>query len=397
MRMFQSEISPRESFSEFPKWFQPFITFISGKPSSHEKPFFIVSPWNAIIIDLAKLVAGILGSAFAYTRGEEWRLIIPLFWILTVNGVRSLTSDAHYAGHSCITGSKGFDYWVGEFISMLVLSANMQDYARGHNQNHHGRDGIVTLQDPDLELMFLLGFDTGQSQRWYWWRLVLSIISPRYHIIYTWKRIESNFLTARWEKRLISYSLYSGLFYMIGVYKVWDIFLVAWAFPLFPLVAISAALQFPSEHFWLMDRDSTQPRKIFIRKLSHGRFFLVAAPRKELKFPTKIYAWCIWAVLMIRPLFERFFVCVSILPAHDYHHRHARVLKWPMEPYLRQEEIDQGTKDYTEYYGLKAVYEQQFKLWSALPSKNRKKYKTLFGFLSTLWHKRIKCSYRMEH
>jgi len=104
-----------------------------------------------------------------------------------------------------------------------------------------------------------------------------------------------------------------------------------------------------------------------VRRISHGRFFLVAAPRGDLSPFDTACAWGFWAAAMLKPMLERCFVCVSVMPAHDYHHRHARIFKWPMDHYLRQQEIDQGASDYRDIYGLSSALAELFVIWSELP------------------------------
>jgi hypothetical protein len=365
--LFDYEGTPRQTFARFPSWSQAFITFLSGVPAVGERPILEIEPWLAIAFDVSKLVAGVALGVWALHKGHSWPLLLLPAWILVVNGARSLTSDAHYAGHACVTRRAKIDWWIGEVLSTLVLSASMKDYAPGHNQRHHGRDGIVTTSDPDLQLMFTLGFETGRPTYWYFGRLYLSLISPRFHFVYLKARLISNFISADWIRRALAWGVHGGAAFFAIRHHLLELYCLAWLVPILPLYAISAALQFPSEHLWLLEYKGEGRRSVFLRRLSHGRFFLARAPRTGLAIGASIIAWGIWLIRMLPMMFERFFVCVSILPAHDYHHRHALTRRWPMEPYLRAREIEGGAIDFREYYGLMAAYIDQFRIWSELP------------------------------
>ena len=347
----------RESFRDFPDWCQPILTWVSGKPLACSQPRFMVSPLAAITIDLGKYAAGVGGAALAWMAGGVWWLTLPLCWILTVNATRSLTSDAHYAGHGSVTGKVWVDKAIGDMISFLAFAINMNDYAIPHNTGHHGRFGIGTTADPDIGLIRIVGWEMGRSMRYYRWRWVLSLISPRYHLIYFYQRLKSTFVTAPYWRMALAWTLWPGVV-ALAVAQGWGMVLVmALLVPLWPLYAVSAALQFPSEHKWLALQAASEPRKDYLLRVSHGRFFLLPAPQG-------VAGWLRWSLGMVPMAFQRCFVCPSILPVHDYHHRNAGCKTWPMEPWHRQAEIDKGAI-YTDYWGLIAPTEAQFAVWAA--------------------------------
>jgi len=358
-----TDVSPRDSFQRFPSIIQTVLTILSGKAARHETPAVKITPQMAIFVDFTKVVAGVVGAISFIYFGGFWDLLLPFAWLLTVNGARSLASDAHYAAHACVTGHPRRDHWIGEAITAFIMAFNMDDYGPGHVVSHHGRDGISTERDPDLGLMFVIGFETGRRVGWYKRRLALTLISPRFHFVYYLGRLRSNLLTAKPGRRLFTFVIQGPPLFFCLYYNLWSYYLLTWVVPIVPLFAMSAALQVPSEHLWLAERSEAEPRVRFVRRLSHGRFFLVTAPPRD----GGVQAWVVWLGRMVLPMLERFFVCVSILPAHDFHHRHARIMDWPLEPYLRQKAIDEGEVDYRDYYGLSGAYLDQFEIWSALP------------------------------
>ncbi|MGI9279480.1 MAG: fatty acid desaturase [Endozoicomonas sp.] len=373
MKSTSHHYDPRESYNDFPSWTQPLLTLISGKPRANTKPLLEITPVHALIIDISKYIIGV-GSAVALTeQGGLLYFLLPLSWVLTVNAARSLTSDAHYAGHSSITGKRTLDKLIGDLLSLSVLAPNMDDYALPHNRGHHGRGGIGTIEDPDSGLIRLIGFEMGKPLAWYKLRLLTSLISLRYHFLYTKARLRSTLITAPVWRKAAAIMVYGGIVAAAVSGGWFSIFLLAWLIPILPLYAVSAALQFPSEHLWLAPREEEESHRDYFLRVSHGRFFLLPAPeswRDALR----------WSLGMGHMLFERFFVCVSILPAHDYHHRHPGSKRWPMEPWLRQKEVDSGIP-YTEFYGLKKPTEAQFAIWSKTPPLQKNKNRTLLSLL----------------
>ncbi|RUM55668.1 MAG: fatty acid desaturase [Marinomonas sp.] len=369
---------PRETFDIFPAWIQPLITHVSGKPLAGEKPWFEVTPVAQILIDLTKYSAGAALVAILVSLGGAWLFALPIAWILAVNGAISLKLDSHYAAHAAVTGNNRLDTWIGEILTTFVLSGNMKEYAAGHTTQHHGRAGIGAADDPDMSLLFLMGFETGRNVGWYKMRLLLSLISPRYHLLFSWYRIRSNFVTAPMMRCLLAFAMHGSIIALVVWFDLWNVWLLAWFVPILPLMAISIGLQVPAEHHWLAQRGAEETRRDYLRRISHGRFFLIPLPRRDLTLIGTVCAWGYWAGVMVKPMLERSFVCVSVMPAHDHHHRHAREFKWPMEHYLRQQEIDRGVSDYRDIFGNSQALCQLFAIWSELPRDSAPLSPTLF-------------------
>ncbi|AZV79016.1 fatty acid desaturase [Parasedimentitalea marina] len=370
---------PRETFDRFPNWLQPLITAVSGKPLSGQRPVLTITPVVRLVIDLVKFTSGV-GLAVAFlSLGGVWLLALPIAWILAVNGASSLKLISHYAAHNCVTGDKRLDNWIGEVLTAFVLASNMDEYAHGHTMQHHGLDGIGNINDPDMGLLLMMGFETGREIRWYRKRLLLTLFSPRYHLLFLWDRTRSNFISGSLLRHVIAWSMHGAVLCLVTWYGVWNVWLLAWFVPIGPLLAISIGLQVPAEHLWLSRRASNEAPRDFVRRISHGRFFLISAPRKDLCWSGSLLAWGYWSVAMLKPILERSFVCVSVMPAHDFHHRHARIMDWPVEHYLRQHEIDGGASDYLDIYGNSAALDEFFATWSQLPRKFVPHQSTLLG------------------
>ena len=376
-------LDPRESFRRFPSWVQPLITFISGKPLPGSRPLVTFSPVGALIYDYAKYGVGILGAAAVFNWSGAWLITLPLFWLATVNGARSLASDAHYAGHAALTFNQKIDHVLGNLISLSIISANMEDYAHRHNRDHHGRMGIGTTDDPDVSMIGLIGFELGRSQTYYRLRLALTLVSPRYHLLSLLYRLKTTFVTAPVWRMLIAALGAVVIAALTNATNGLMTLIVAWLLPVLPGFAISSALQFPSEHNWLEPRGRDEPYRAYVMRASWGRFFLVQAPSPDVAGVRRVVEWARWTARMIPGLLARSAVCVTTLPAHDFHHRFARRADWPMALYLRQAEQDQGIS-YVDYYGLGAPMTKVFQTWGSLSPELLGKPRTCLATVETM-------------
>lgn len=379
----RSQMDPRESFRRFPAFVQPAITFVSGKPLSGAAPLVTMTPLRTVAYDYAKYASGVAGAAWMLSLGGLWMALIPLFWILTVNASRSLASDAHYGGHGALTCRDGLDRVLANLISLSIVSANMDDYAHRHNRDHHGRMGISTPQDPDIAMINTMGFELGRDVRYYRMRLLLTLVSPRYHLLSLYFRLRTTFVTGpawRVALALVAAAAVAAATYATGG---WQTLLVAWLIPILPGFALSSALQFPSEHNWLAPKRPGENHRQYVMRVSWGRFFLVRAPEPGRGVLGSAGAWCRWGVEMVPHVLARAFVCVATLPAHDYHHTFAARARWPMALYSRQREQDEGVP-YQDYYGLGAPNDRVFETWASLPSDLLGRPRTLLSLIETL-------------
>jgi hypothetical protein len=370
----------RQSYAHWPGWTQPWLTIFSGMPRTGERPLFEVSAVQSVAYDLLKIFAGMALGLWSSGVGGAALLFLPLAWILVVNASRSLTSDAHYAGHGSLTGHARIDHVVGELLTCLVASINLVDYSRGHNVIHHGREGIGWTSDPDFGLFGVIGFETGRSRQWSYLRLALTLASPRYHVLYAALRLQGN-LKCTWPRALAFLTIQSLIF--IVLWRIGGVrgYFLSWFLPILPLYAVSAALQFPSEHLWLARQDPGEQRADYLVRVCHGRFFLAPPPRRDGSALSLAVSWLRWFGAMAVLGLERAFVCVSILPAHDYHHHCVSARDWPMELFLRQRAIEEGRGRYHEVWGLRAAYDRQFAVWESLP---RDLVSRTFTFLSLI-------------
>src|SRR5207249_4374972 len=142
------------------------------------------------------------------------------------------------------------DRVVAEILSTLWLIQPFDGYRRDHVTRHHGRH-FATLADPDVQLLVHLGFRPGMSRQALWRHLYLTLVSPRFHALMGWMRLQANFFTAPGYRRLMAGGYAAAVVAGLLLTQGWLPFVMAWVVPVFPLYHIAALQQFVTEHRWL--------------------------------------------------------------------------------------------------------------------------------------------------
>lgn len=372
--------NPRLDAEErFPTWLQPFITLISGKPSTAEAEADIEEgdPVERVlgnVIQLAWSTGAICVATTAITP-----LSVPLALIGSLFAVGALRdfqlSVSHEASHFSFFPKKQkkqmgqkWRFWnelVLGFSSTLALSANGADY-RGEHGPHHRFDVFMTPDDPDAALLLKLGFLPGMSVRRLWWQLAKTAVSPAYHGMYMWARIRSNVVTAKGWRRVAGVSWLAVLAGLAFVMPFWTWFLaifMVWG----PLWQISALLQFCSEHPWLSYEGSAETREAYAEGC-HARFSWLPMPSKNLRGWAKAKAWTIWSARMLTvEIPSRVAVVPNTLAAHDAHHlapwNSYDLSDWVNSHIHREKMIRQGDTfgmSRREHYGIGSAINRVF-------------------------------------
>ncbi|HEY6251729.1 MAG TPA: fatty acid desaturase [Candidatus Angelobacter sp.] len=359
------------------RWAARSLTRMTGKALPGQLPLYVSSPLTQLAWALMLFIGGILVSATLVTGqlplGIYWRLsLLMISWLFTVSGARYLVIVIH---HQCLhhqfSGSRFWDQVVGELVSLLTLTQDFSSYQADHIGDHHSKK-LATLRDPDLRLLFELGFQPGTNVRTLWHHLCLTLIASRFHLKLIRFRLRSNFLTARPHRRIMAVGSWAALLSFAWFHHLLLAIILAYLFPTIFLYNISALLQYLSEHQWARIKLPGETDKLHLARLTKGRFVGEPAPPADLPIPQAIVAWIRWILRMLLiHLPARIFVLVGDLPAHDWHHRAPRIQSWPDALYGRQHDIDRGCPGWpeppTEIWGLGNAIHQLFTFWASLP------------------------------
>ncbi|MDI3289008.1 fatty acid desaturase [Polyangium sp. 15x6] len=351
------DVDVRGTMSVLPGICQPFLTWLTGKALPGQKASNH-SPHGHLLVPGAFVIVGVAASAALVSRGLGMQLgLLPLTWLVTVSGARKLQlMIVHQCAHGTFSGSRRVNELVGAALSLLLTIEPFKRYRAKHIELHHAQHHM-TRRDPTVVFLFdKVGLRPGMSKPELWRRLLLTLVSPRYHLGMTAERIAS---VARGSpSELAAYVIFWGAVLAIVVILGAElVFAVAWLVPIVLLYNVSSCLRLSSEHLWPAPVAERQPPgRALVASYSTGIFLGEATPSPELGGISAAVAWARWALRMLFVhLPARLFVLVGDTPCHDYHHRHPRSREWMNYAYARQKDIDAGAPGwppYTEVWGF---------------------------------------------
>lgn len=346
---------PRESMRRLPRFIQPLLTLITGKPL-HNELSWQLTPWHHLIEVLAFVLSGAAVSFMAAQHGGGLLALLPMSWLVTLHGMRKIrTIVMHQCAHSNFCRHRTFDRWLGKAISIVLASEEFDDYKRSHCGDHHSARH-QTVDDPTVAFLLTeLGLRPGMSRRKMWYRLLVTIASPAYHARFLVARLWSHFAKTSMRHRCLFVAFWSAVLIAVGWLDAWTEFVTAWLIPAIPLYQVSAAFRLASKHVFPVhlpdERDITT-----IGVFTLGIFLGDRCPSSDLGPLKRIAAWVIWwARLILIHLPFRLAVLVGDGPTHDYHHRHPNCRDWPNYIHNRAADASDpgpGWPPYREVWGL---------------------------------------------
>ena len=351
------ELDIRQTMSALPGWCQPFLTWLTGKalPGQSSRGH---SPYYHLIVPAAYLLVGVTASAALASRGLGMHLaLLPLSWLVTISGARKLQlMIVHQCAHRNFSGNRRIDEFVGTAISLLLTIEPFKLYRASHIELHHSQHHM-SRRDPTVVFLFeRVGVRPGMSKRELWRRLLLTLVSPRYHLAVTAARLRS--LGRGSALEITAYALFwSAVLAVTVALNAELIFAVTWLVPIVLLYNVSSCLRLASEHRWPdpAAEGASLSRKLYA-SYSAGIFLGDAAPLPALRGPAAAVAWTRWILRMLFiHLPSRLFVLVGDTPCHDFHHRHPKARGWMNYAYERQKDLEAGAPGwppYTEVWGL---------------------------------------------
>ena len=354
----------RESMRGAPQWF---FTWLSGKPRFSEASWNL-SPTHHLLSAAIPLAIGVTGAFWMWSLAGWWLLSLPVFWLLALHGSRKLrTCIMHQCSHGNYLGQRNFDRFLGEAISILVVSESFDTYVREHVAYHHSSHH-TTIEDPTVAfLVKRMGLRPGMPVRTMWWRLLGTCLSPTYRIRGWIGRVRSNLFEAS--------PVHTGVFlvYVVGVLTAlaitgaWIPFLVAVFIPLGIFFQMSTAVRLSSEHTFPAKIPTKRDRST-IAGYTVGIFIGEQAPDPSLPWQKAVPAWIGWGVKMT---FYHLPCRLGFLPmdgpCHDWHHRFPKSPDWPNYIHAREQDRQNGHPGwppYTEVWGLHTAIQACFETLS---------------------------------
>ncbi|AME27052.1 MULTISPECIES: hypothetical protein [Burkholderiaceae] len=351
--------SARESYQVFPRWTSGFWTWLTGRPLSDESACVHPSPLGFAACAAASYVSGLaIALAAFHAKGLLFAGGLLLGWTLTVSGARRMISTvAHQCIHAQFSSNRQVDRAVADLFVAMTLTQTAADYRREHFLLHHRSDVFTSIDDPAAQFLYRAGFQPGCTTRRLWSRLAMTLIAPRFHLMFLHGRLWSQAKSIASRRGLWLVCWIPVLCGPAWNWYSWTALLVGALLPVTFFYHISVMLEFISEHAWFVEPDKTLRAKYVHGTHSWGRFCGRRVPIRQGK-STINYAvqWMLWTLEHVfYHLPVRLIVLPGDLPQHDFHHRNPATDQWTTAAHAREQDVAHGDPrwpPYQEFWGL---------------------------------------------
>ncbi|MFG2947045.1 fatty acid desaturase [Streptomyces adustus] len=340
---------PRETMRRLPRPLQFPATLFTGKalpgqPSPGWTPGFHLATATVSV------VLGTLVGVLALTLGHL--LLLPVGWAATLHGMRNLRMMVyHQCSHRNMYRRRRVDRAVGHAVSSLLIIQNFQRYSREHVRDHHAAQHM-TLKDPTVQAFLVsLQLHPGMTRRQMWRRLLLKLVSPRFHFSFAVSRVRSFWSESARSERVSALLLYGTAVTAAVLTGTWQTLLAVWFVPLFPLFQISNTLRLCVKHTFPVPGVVPRHGRGYFSSLTNAIFIGDALPSPELPLGRRVGAWTRWTlrlVLLHAP--SRYLVLTGDTVVHDFHHRYPAAPQWANYLFARQQDIDAGHEGWPPYH-----------------------------------------------
>ncbi len=354
----------RESMRPLPRPIQLPLTFLTGKPLEGQRPIRL-SPGFHLAAAWVSMLAGLAVSSAAWVLGGWLLLLLLPGWAMTLHGQRNLRMMMyHQCSHRNMYGRRRLDTAIGYSISSLLVIQNFERYSREHVADHHAVHHM-TLRDPTVQA-FLISLDLhpGMTRRRMWRRVLLKLVSPRFHTAFAISRIRSFWNNSAAAEKAVALVLYGGGAVAAGWTGAYPVVLVVWCLPLVYFYQVSNTLRLCVKHTFPAPEITVRRGKEYFASLTNAIFIGEAAPAPGLPLPRAAAAWLRWTLRMAFLHFPaRYLVLTGDTVVHDYHHRYPASRQWHDYIFAREQDSAEGHRGwpaYTAEWGLVSAITRVF-------------------------------------
>jgi fatty acid desaturase len=341
-------IDPRaEMYRRLPGLVQPFLTWLTARPAPGEAAKSRSANYH-VVTAFAALAAGVALSLATLELGGAWLAALPFLLIVSASGMGKLQAVVfHHCAHGTVFRERSTNRRVGEAISILLLMKHFDVYQHEH-MLHHSPNKLLTHEDEFTQfIMNLAGLRPGLPKADLRRRVLISFISPFFHLRFLLARFSSCLLSHSTSHNLIGCAAWGGLFYGVWLTGTWTELAVVWLFPVVVLLQIGTALRTLCEHRFPEPEVIEARGKTFVCLATAGVFPGAPVPEQSAATPGGLIAWIGWWIEMLTiHLLSRIFVLVGDAPCHDFHHRRPASRRWTDYIHARQNDADSGCPTY---------------------------------------------------
>ena len=336
-----------------PHWIQPFITWLTARPAPGEA-LREHAALDYVVAGLGWTLGGIgLGLLGLHAGVPAGAVLVPLGLLFTTTGLGLFQVVVfHHCSHGTVFKTRQANRRVGRLISALLLFKHFDVYQHEHMLHHSARK-LLTDEDEFADFVFgMCGLEAGMPKRESWRRVLVNLVSPRFHGLFLWRRVRASLGSADRAHNLVGIGFW-GLVLAGGAAAGWLLpVLLLWMLPVTVLLQLATVGRILCEHRFPDRALIAQRGKEFVCHATAGVFPGSAPPMLRATTARGLAAWAGWWANMLGvQLFVRLFVLVGDAPCHDFHHRRPATRRWTSYIHARQKDVEAGCPGFPRNYG----------------------------------------------
>lgn len=331
-------------------------TWLTGKELPDRIPLWQSNSTERVFWSLSWVVFGTVLTSLSYTVVQPLAAQV-ICWLVgalfATSGARYIVATIiHHGVHGHLYKSQKVNKALCEILSTLCIVQPYESYRQFHVYEHHGRE-FSTFEDKDLAAIYRLGFTPGKSTSALYTRLLLTLFSPKFHLVFFYGRVKSNLFGIPLYRLIMSLAW----FFALGVFSYFAGLTATVLILIIPFVVLyqmTSLVHLLTEHVWLVRKQGQSVRDSHINNCL-ARFCGSTCPPN---FALRQWGlWAKWAAVhLLVHLPCRMLIVQGSLVCHDWHHRHGSVRQW--YDYARLREIHaaklsmEQRYDYIDIWGV---------------------------------------------
>ena len=309
---------------------QPFLTWLTACPIDGEIHTECY-PTDCVKHSLIKLFSSFLlyRLSCSSTGLASYTLYLSSIILSTASLGLLQVGVFHYCSHGTVFRSLKTNVIVGRLVSAVCLFPSFDHY-RSKHMRHHSHEVLLTGEDEFTEFVIKqCGLTPGSSKRVLWIRVIISIISPWFHLKFFINRLLSSteYLCTKNGIKVIS----GWIILILAVVKTGNMqdFTLFFIIPLFVPFQVTVVIRTLCEHHVPYNQLSTVRDRSLPDHATRPVFAGCNPPPTHLKGLSKTAAWTSWWIKMMTfHLLFRVIILVGDAARHDLHHARPSNRNW---------------------------------------------------------------------
>ncbi len=309
---------------------QPFLTWLTACPIDGEAHKECHST-DCIKYSLIKILLGFLIYVFSCHSTIFLSYILYIISIAVMTSAFGLLQVGvfHYCSHGTVLKSMKANVIVGRIVSAVCLLPSFEHY-RSKHMRHHSHE--VLLKDEDEFTEFVIkqcDLRPGTSKKSLWFKVIIAIISPRFHCKFLMMRVLLATHHFRKLKGLIVLGGWTAVIFLLLKEGLFIDFLDFFFVPLFIPFQITVVLRTLCEHHVPDDKLGIVRDRSLADHATCPVFAGCIPPDAKIKGVSKVVSWTFWWIKMMTcHLLFRVIVLVGDAARHDLHHARPGNRNW---------------------------------------------------------------------